>query len=175
MRNKFHVELLRGQGYVLSGGLATLAAKLTARGHTCREWAYHQSSALWNELQDRGDDSTILIGHSLGANHAVHLSRNMNQVDIDIPLLVLFDAVGDDGYKPLPRIPTSVSTCLNYLQKFSWMGYLEGKEAYAVDDHVTVVHNMLQRLGPFGHVLIDKQEALHDNIIDHVETLEVWA
>lgn len=157
-----HVYLLRGLANIFSLGLDDLAAKLNARGikatvHSYTEW---QTLARYAVEQSRADGSgrqmapVIIIGHSLGADDAVHMANLVTQLGAPVPLVVTFDPV-------TPTVASSkIGKVVNYYQAGGSGKPVSGRRVSNID---------LTRTGDLTHFNIEKAANLHAQVIAMIE------
>jgi pimeloyl-ACP methyl ester carboxylesterase len=97
VRSTAHVYLLRGLMNVFSLGMDELAAKIRAQGIV----ATVHNHAEYEELADEAarnykageEGPIIIIGHSLGADAAVHMANRLGALGVPVKLVVPFDPV----------------------------------------------------------------------------------
>lgn len=104
------VILLRGlAGEVFSTGMDKLGAKLQREGHPTVVDSYANWMAVADARAKNPRPCKAIIGHSLGADHAIEIARALDRHDIDVDYLFLFD----------PRfpltIPPNVRHCYNFI------------------------------------------------------------
>lgn len=108
------IYLLRGFAGIFSLGLDTLAKELAARGYHGTLHSYDEASTLAVQaarLEKRGRGPIIIIGHSLGADDAISMAKQMKQEGARVALVVTF---GPDYSQ---KVPSNVSRVLNFYQE----------------------------------------------------------
>jgi hypothetical protein len=113
------VFVLRGCGYLLSPGLAGLAAQLRQCGFRVEDLPSGADGRVCEELvcarnAGRLCGPVILLGHSRGGRHALHAARALQETGITVDLLILLD-VGD-----APPVPANVKRVLNIYLRHSF-------------------------------------------------------
>jgi len=114
------VYLMRGLLDV-STGLDDLAAKLKRRGITATVASYAAEVEL-AQTAIRGFKSgkgcpVVVIGHSLGADAALDMARDLQIASVPVALLVAFSPARSDA------VPGNVARVVNYYQSNSYWNY----------------------------------------------------
>jgi hypothetical protein len=109
--------LLRGQGWVFSGGWATLAGELRAAGWKAADLSDHGAGAaeadiLADRAAGRARGPLALVGHSRGGRQCIDLARRLGERGVTVDLLVTVDVAFPDD------VPINVRRALNvYLKR----------------------------------------------------------
>jgi len=111
-----HVYLFHGIMSFLSLGMDDLAADLKLQGvdatvYSFTDWQMVAAQAAAAYRAGTGKP-IVLVGHSLGANSAMHIADALEQEGVPVALVVLFD--GTDTYSA----PKNVSRLLNFTRYF---------------------------------------------------------
>ena len=106
------VILLRGAYFgVFSTGLDKIAAELRDKGITASVWPWHRWRTIAEEIPvSRAGSPIVLVGHSFGADAAVHLARELRQIGGTVDLIITLDPVFP------PPSPSSVGSHWNVYQ-----------------------------------------------------------
>jgi hypothetical protein len=160
------VYLLRGLADVFSLGMNSLARELRERGVDAVVTNHIKGVEIADDLEkeypsDKKILPIIIIGHSLGANKALTMSKQLGEKNIPVRLVVLFDAT-----VPIP-VPLNVEEVLN-LHKPSKFGVaVSGADGYKGEiENIDVTD-----IDSVGHISIDKSKALHKIVIDKVMSI----
>jgi len=103
-----YVLLLRGMGNIFSTGIDTLAGRVAAAGfeaevrnHTA--WRSMTERLIADERAGRLQRPFALIGHSLGADDAIHMATALGRAGNPVDLLLTIDPTWVDSVPPGPR------------------------------------------------------------------------
>ena len=172
------VFLLRGLFDVFSLGLDDLAAEMRAVGID----ATSLSGPTWPTLADEFERDfeagsferpVVLVGHSFGADDAVHLCRYLKAKGVPIRLLVLLDATTPPG------IPLNVGRCVHYyiptpLSDLLPEAFAGNPVEPATDNQHTEILNIIFDQQNFGdaiqgsdHFTIESNARIHELVIEH--------
>lgn len=160
------VYLLRGLADVFSLGMNKLARELRERGVDAVVTNHIKGVEIADELAkeyrtDKKILPIIIIGHSLGANKALTMSRQLGESDIPVRLVVLFDATVS-----IP-VPLNVEEVLN-LHKPSKFGVaVSGAPGFKGE-----IENIdVSDIDSVGHISIDKSKALHEIVVKKIMSI----
>jgi hypothetical protein len=112
-----HVYLIRGQGWVFSGGWAILRDRLRAAGVAADDVsdldaAWVGDHVLAQRRSGRLNGPIVFVGHSRGGRLSLHLAERLGQEGIPVDLILTADTC-----KP-PAVPANVGRAVNlYLTK----------------------------------------------------------
>jgi thioesterase domain-containing protein len=153
------VYALRGLVNVFSYGMDSMVDKCRARGITAAAHSHSEYRDLAPEaakLAKSGRGPIIIIGHSLGADAAVSMAREMKKLGAPVALLVLFGPTVD------ATIPSNVRSVLNYYQTTNllWRGKAMGGSGFK---------------GSIRNINLDKDEDVTHFNIEKVERLQKQA
>lgn len=154
------VLLLRGLGNIFSTGMDELAAKLAASGYAAE---VHNHTA-WRDLAARVTTESqagrlprplAAVGHSLGANAALHLAGAVGAAGIATDLVVTFDPVWVRTVPPGPRRVVNLVQGTDLIaQRLSPEAGFDGK-----------IENVALATPQLNHFNIDNDAALHERVI----------
>ena len=183
-----HVYLIRGFIGLFSYGIDRMTEKVAATGVAANVFQEDQTDVLGKTIVDKykatngKHEPIVLIGHSLGADDAIKISKMLEAENIPVDLLITVDPT-----KP-PAVPGNVKVCYNYYQPsmFDGTGVLRGIPLELEPGAKTQLYNLNIRgerkdllEWDTNHVNIDKNTKIHAEIVKHVEeicpTREVWA
>jgi len=112
-KDEVHVYLMRGFLDV-STGLDDLAAKLKRRKIAAEITTYlAESDVAARALRDHKSNPAaqiVLIGHSLGANAAIHVAQTLQSAKVPVALIVVFSPAATNA------VPGNVARAVNYYQ-----------------------------------------------------------
>ena len=153
-----HVYLMRGLMNVFSLGMDDLAEKIRGRGIDAVVQNHADADEIVGQIvraYTAGDhDPIILIGHSLGADVLVTMAATLDQSNIPVALIVLFDGTADHA------VPENVTTAVNFTQRF----YLTAGAGF----HGTLSNVDLSGDAGIDHLTIDKSPSLQERTLDYV-------
>lgn len=157
--SRTQVYLMRGLMDV-STGLDDLAAKLKRRGLSASVASYTAENqlagqALANFKSGRGCP-IVIIGHSLGADAAIGMSRTLEQSGVPVALLVAFSPAASK------EVPGNVARAVNYYQSNSYWNHVYTR---ASGSRATVRNVNLSKDAAIDHFNIEKVARLHDETI----------
>lgn len=127
-----NIYMLRG-GFngVFSTGVTDMAAELRSRGVPAQDRNWGEKKILLAEIRksissNPNDALIILVGHSLGATSALEMMRELANENVEIDLVVVFDALGS------PRVPKQVKRLVNFKAtgKKSDPGHFSGEPGF---------------------------------------------
>jgi len=159
------VYLLRGLANIFSRGMDTLGAELEKDGIdvtvTNHAHAFDLADRLARKYKaDKSVLPVIIIGHSLGANKALTMSRRLGQKGVPVRLVVLFDATADLA------IPPNVEEVINFYNPTSMGVAVKGDRGFKGK----IDARNLSGNG-FGHISIDKSSKLHAEVVAKVKAI----
>ena len=163
---KGRVVLLRGLINVFSTGMDDLGAKLRGAGydatvHNHLDWLRLADEAVAQAREGRLPRPFAVVGHSLGADDGIRLGARVGQATGAADLVVTFDPV------LVTRVPPGPSRVLNYFQRTDFWGHgLSAERGFA-----GILEN--QPLDGENHFTIDKDPALHREVLDLLEFLRL--
>ncbi len=158
------VYLLRGgMGSVFSRGMDELAGDLKKQGIPAKVVSHRQWRTVLSEIEDnrpkRGRRPVILIGHSLGANRAIDIARQLNEKKIRVDYVVSFAATAP---RPVPR---NIRRATNfYFEKGGWGKPLVKGRGFR--GRLSNVDYSGKR--GIDHFNIDEDQSLHRQIVNRV-------
>lgn len=159
------IYLLRGLANIFSRGMDTLGAELEKNGIdvtvTNHAHAFDLADKLAKKYKaDKSVLPVIIIGHSLGANKALTMSRRLGQKGVPVRLVVLFDATADLA------IPPNVEEVINFYNPTSMGVAVKGDRGFKGK----IDARNLSGNG-FGHISIDKSSKLHAEVVAKVKAI----
>src|SRR5215475_730940 len=110
-----HVYLIRGFIGLFSYGIDRMTDKVAATGVAAHVFQEDQTAVLGATIVEKykaqqNHEPLVLIGHSLGADDAIIISKMLEKEGIPVDLLITVDPT-----KP-PKVPGNVKLCYNYYQ-----------------------------------------------------------
>jgi hypothetical protein len=166
--------LFRGLIGLFSGGIDAMTMKINEAGIRAHVFQEDQHILIGQVVADvyaksKGNhEPIVLIGHSLGADDAIKVARELDKVNVDVDLLICIDAT-----RP-PKVPKNVRVCYNYYQPsvFDGTGILRGIALETEPGFHGQLHNMNVRAEyqhllewDTNHVNIDKNTKIHADVI----------
>lgn len=180
--------LIRGFIGIFSGGIDALTTKIDQAGVRAHVFQEDQRKILAETVAQtyakaKGQhEPIVLIGHSLGADDAIHVARALDEVGVEVDMLITIDAT-----RP-PKVPKNVRVCYNYYQPSILDGttILRGIPLETEPGFHGQLHNMNVRKEyshllewDTNHVNIDKNRKVHEDVIEKVYSVCVpraqWA
>lgn len=165
-RTRGQVYLMRGIANVFSYGLDDLATKLRAEGidatvYPFEDWPDLASKAVsWSKLHRH--EPIVIIGHSLGADAAVHMAERMTSLGLAPSLIITFDPVG------LDMVQESGGRFINYYQSDNGFGHaLRAGPGFTG----SIVNHDMQALAGVNHFNLEKSPLLHAQAVSLVKAL----
>jgi hypothetical protein len=181
-----HVYLIRGFIGLFSYGIDRMTEKVAGTGVAANVFQEDQTAVLGATIcekykSQKNHEPLVLIGHSLGADDAVIISKMLEKEGIPVDLLITVDPT-----KP-PKVPGNVKLCYNYYQPsvFDGTGILRGIPLELEPGAKTTLYNLNIRgerkdllEWDTNHVNIDKNTKIHAEVVKHVmeicPTRDVW-
>ncbi len=164
------VYVFRGlAGVVFSRGMDRLAARIKEAGVTSFINAFPACGAVARQaIRDyRRDPKPItLIGHSLGGNCAITFAKWLKDENIPVNLVVTFDPT-----RNAPDLPFNIERYINIYKSNNVLGAGDVKDPQGFPGHYASFD--LSAHSEITHINIDKQNALHEQILAKV--LEIAA
>ncbi|MEP9379432.1 hypothetical protein ABLE91_22155 [Aquabacter sp. CN5-332] len=160
------VYLMRGIANFFSYGLDDLAKRLAAAGiaaevHQFGEWQGLARDAVSWSRAHRGAP-VVVIGHSLGADAAVHMAQRMTALGASPALVITFDPVG------LSVVEETGGRFINYFQSDN--GYGRALEAGA--GFTGTIENLdLAGVPGINHFNLEKSRMLHAEVVEALSAL----
>jgi hypothetical protein len=166
--------LFRGLIGLFSGGIDAMTVKINQAGIRAHVFQEDQHVLIGQVVAEtyakaKGNhEPIVLIGHSLGADDAIKVARDLDAVGVDVDLLICIDAT-----RP-PKVPKNVKVCYNYYQPsvFDGTGILRGIALETDPGFRGQIHNMNVRdeykhllEWDTNHVNIDKNTKIHADVI----------
>jgi hypothetical protein len=152
------VYLMRGFMNIFSLGMDDLAAQIQADGIAATVTNHADADAIVNQIVTRyqaGDRGPIvLIGHSLGADAVIAMAQALDQYNIPVALVILFD-----GTTP-HNVPANVATAINFTKAFD---LAPGAGFRGVLSNVDLSYD-----GGIDHFTIDKSPDLQARALRYV-------
>ncbi len=173
-----HVYLIRGLIGLFSYGIDRMTDKVAATGVAANVFQEDQTDLLGKTIVEKytaqraNHEPIVLIGHSLGADDAIKISKMLEAQNIPVDLLVTIDAT-----RP-PLVPGNVKVCYNYYQPsvFDGTGILRGVPLELEPGAKTTLYNYNIRgerkdllEWDTNHVNIDKNTKIHADAIVHIK------
>jgi pimeloyl-ACP methyl ester carboxylesterase len=159
------VFLMRGFADV-STGLDDLAQKLRHRGIAATVRSYSDEEGLAANairLHRSGRGPIIIIGHSLGADAAIHMAQTLRSAKVPVALIVAF------GPATSLSIPANVHEVINYYQS---SGIVNATYSPGPGSHGTLRNIDLDNAPNVNHFNIEKVGRLHARIIARILGLD---
>lgn len=182
-----HAYFIRGFIGLFSYGIDRMTEKVAATGVAAHVFQQDQTAVLGKTIVEKyraqklNHEPIVLVGHSLGADDAITISKMLEKEGIPVDLLVTVDAT-----KP-PAVPGNVKVCYNYYQPsiFDGTGMLRGIPLVLEPGAKTVLYNYNIRgerkdllEWDTNHVNIDKNTKIHADVVRHVleicPTRQAW-
>ncbi len=182
-----HVYLIRGLIGLFSYGIDRMTEKVAATGVEANVFQEDQTAELGKTIVAKykatngAHEPIVLIGHSLGADDAIKISKMLEKEGIPVDLLITVDPT-----EP-PPVPGNVKLCYNYYQPslFDGTGILRGIPLVLEPGAQTKLYNLNIRAErkdllewDTNHVNIDKNTKIHAEVVAHVlevcPTREAW-
>jgi len=178
-----HVYLLRGLADVYSLGLDELGEKLRAAGYSTSmvdyyTWPSTAERIISDSVSKGSTGDLVFVGHSYGADDAVHLAKSLQQRGLGVRLILLLDAT-----RP-PPIPANVDKCIHfYMPTFfgdQWPERFAGNPVFAeAGNERTLIENRYARAEPIGaaseacinHFNIDAVQPMQDVVLAEIMKL----
>jgi fermentation-respiration switch protein FrsA (DUF1100 family) len=152
------VYLMRGFMNIFSLGMDDLGAQIQADGIAATVTNHADADAIVSQIvtRYRGGDRgpIILIGHSLGADAVIAMAQSLDQYNIPVALVVLFDGTGDHS------VPANVATAINFTKAFD---LAPGAGFRGVLSNVDLSYD-----GGIDHFTIDKSPDLQARALNYV-------
>jgi pimeloyl-ACP methyl ester carboxylesterase len=167
--------LAGGAPFHFSGGMDTLAAKLTRIGVSCavRDQGsllrpYGAVRAIFAEAlrAAKGGARLALIGHSMGADAALKVATCLAAESVRVPLVVCFDPTAFSLILGPPPVPRNVGRVVSFHQKITPLGrgILRAGPGFAGD--------LIQERHARIHSRIDDDPQLQDRVIAEFRRLQ---
>src|SRR4051812_21248551 len=182
-----HAYLIRGLIGLFSYGIDRMTEKVADSGVAAHVFQEDQTAILGKTIVDKykeqraNHEPIVLIGHSLGADDAIKISKMLEAENIPVDLLITVDAT-----RP-PPVPSNVKVCYNYYQPsvFDWTTMVRGVPLVTETGSKTQLYNLNIRKErtdllewDTNHVNIDKNTKIHAEVVKHVietcPTREQW-
>jgi len=157
-----HVYLLRGLMNVFSLGMDELAAKIRAQGilatvHNHAEYEELADAAARNYKQGE-EGPIIIIGHSLGADAAVHMANRLGALGVPVKLVVPFDPVDPT------TAGANIARVVNlYISNGVGRSVARGPAFRGVLENIDLKGRV-----DLGHISIDKSSQLQQQVLGYV-------
>lgn len=159
-RTMGQVYLMRGIANMFSYGLDDLATKLRAQGidatvYQFDEWQdLAQKAVNWSLSHNR--EPIVIIGHSLGADAAVHMAQRMTSLGLSPTLVITFDPVG------LNMVQETGGRFINYYQSNNGFG----QELVDGPGFTGSIDNRdMKNMPGINHFNLEKSPVLHDQVV----------
>jgi len=173
------VCLLRGLNDVFSVGLDSLGVEMTADGldaevHSGPDWSSVGSQIVTARAQKANPPGLVLIGHSYGADDALHLAEYFRDRNIPVRLAILMDATS-----PTP-VPSNIDRCLHLYNLWPpgevAPDLFSGNPVVAApgNNHTIITNEIISPNNPdpglacVNHFNIDASARIHQRVIDEV-------
>ena len=175
-----HAYLIRGLIGLFSYGIDRMTDKVNAAGVKADVFQEDQTDILGKTIVAKykaagtNHEPIVLIGHSLGADDAIKISKMLQKENIPVDMLITIDPT-----RP-PQVPGNVKICYNYYQPslFDGTGILRGIPLELEPGAKTVLYNYNIRgerkdllEWDTNHVNIDKNTKIHADAITHILTV----
>ncbi|MDE1571033.1 hypothetical protein [Aquabacter sediminis] len=159
-RTMGQVYLMRGIANMFSYGLDDLATKLRAQGidanvYQFDEWQdLAQKAVSWSLSHNR--EPIVIIGHSLGADAAVHMAQRMTSLGLSPTMVITFDPVG------LNMVQETGGRFINYYQSNNGFG----QELVDGPGFTGSIDNRdMKNMPGINHFNLEKSPVLHDQVV----------
>lgn len=154
------VFLMRGIANMFSYGLDDLATKLRSQGieanvYQFEEWPdLAQKAVSWSVSHNR--EPIVIIGHSLGADAAVHMAQRMTSLGLSPTMVITFDPVG------LNMVQETGGRFINYYQSNNGFG----QELVDGPGFTGSIDNRdMKNMPGINHFNLEKSPVLHDQVV----------
>lgn len=114
------VILSKGIGPSSSAKFDEIANSLNFNGQEAISCKYYNSSAISRAIIRNKPKSIILIGHSAGADNAIHIARQLDKREIEVEWLILLDPAFP------PQVPNNVVNCLDMYVDYFFVDKSDG-------------------------------------------------
>lgn len=159
-RTMGQVFLMRGIANMFSYGLDDLATKLRSQGieanvYQFEEWPdLAQKAVSWSVSHNH--EPIVIIGHSLGADAAVHMAQRMTSLGLSPTMVITFDPVG------LNMVQETGGRFINYYQSNNGFGQelVEGPGFTGSIDN-----RDMKNMPGINHFNLEKSPVLHDQVV----------
>ena len=165
-RTMGQVYLMRGIANMFSYGLDDLATKLRAQGidanvYQFDEWQdLAQKAVSWSLSHNR--EPIVIIGHSLGADAAVHMAQRMTSLGLSPTMVITFDPVG------LNMVQETGGRFINYYQSNNGFG----QELVDGPGFTGSIDNRdMKNMPGINHFNLEKSPVLHDQVVQLLKAL----
>ena len=161
-RPRVDVYILRGGGSIFSTGLTKLADQLKQNGvepTTLSHGAWRRAEQeILQKRQKFGRMPIVIIGHSLGANSAIHLAEALQKKGVNVDFIASYAAT------VTLAVPSNVRNVTNYYFKKGWgesMTKGSGFSGRLDNRDVSTIHGM-------NHFNVDDDPTLRDEVVGKV-------
>ena len=161
-RPQVDVYILRGGGSIFSTGLTKLANQLKQNGvepTTLSHGAWRRAEQeILEKRQKYGRVPIVIIGHSLGANSAIHLAEALQKKGVNVDFIASYAAT------VTLAVPSNVRNVTNYYFKKGWgesMTKGSGFSGRLDNRDVSTIHGM-------NHFNVDDDPTLRDEVVGNV-------
>ncbi len=165
-RTMGQVYLMRGIANMFSYGLDDLATKLRAQGidatvYQFDEWQdLAQKAVSWSLSHNR--EPIVIIGHSLGADAAVHMAQRMTSLGLSPTLVITFDPVG------LNMVQETGGRFINYYQSNNGFG----QELVDGPGFTGSIDNRdMKNMPGINHFNLEKSPVLHEQVVQLLKSV----
>ena len=152
------VYLMRGFLNIFSLGMDDLGAQIQADGIAATVTNHADADAIVSQIVTRyrgGDHGPIiLIGHSLGADATIAMAQALDQYNIPVALVILFDGTAPHN------VPANVATAINFTKAFDLAPAAGFRGALSNVD--------LSDDGGIDHFTIDKSPDLQARALNYI-------
>jgi hypothetical protein len=159
-----HVYLMRGLFGVFSLGMDDLAGKLHSDGYRASIYGWDSWEQVAETIERNyqgGQNSVVVVGHSLGANAVILVSERLQKNGVPVLLAVTFDAT--DPHK----VPMNVGTFLNFWARDGFghpvealPGYKGELDNFDLSGQSNIDHTSVDALDQFHRLVIAKLDGL---------------
>ncbi len=162
-----HIYLFWGlAGEIFSRGLDGLAAKIRNRGVGASVHSMVEAGAVAERIARRYRDDpasapVMLLGHSSGGDAIIAIARKLK--DANVPVALAF------GFDPTPvagAVPSNIELFINLYQATNLIG--GGAAVAGPDFRGRLINVDLRERREIVHITLDKNDAIHDLVIDKV-------
>lgn len=152
------VYLMRGFLNIFSLGMDDLATQMQADGIAATVTNHADADAIVSQIATRyqvGDRGPIiLIGHSLGADAVIAMAQALDQYNVPVALVILFDGTASHN------VPANVATAVNFTKAFD---LVPGAGFHGVLSNIDLSDD-----GGIDHFNIDKSPDLQARTMNYV-------
>jgi hypothetical protein len=164
------IYLIRGLLNVFSTGLDGLHTELAKEGIKSQTTALSDPHGFATIIasdyrSSRSGRPVILVGHSLGADDAIHTAAELDKMGVPVALLVTLDAMTRGP------VTANVRRAVNYYSGLGVSGPLKSAPGFKGKLLNVDVVNGRNAIKGVGHLDIDKNQELHRRVIREIKAV----